>query len=89
MGIENFNNEERILINGICKNENLNKLTKKNMEDYLKFSCQITDESDTMLTGLIEGTCSKVESMTEEEWDKLKMLVPFPVVESADEELSA
>lgn len=89
MGIENFNNEERILINGICKNENLNKLTKKNMEDYLKFSCQITDESDTMLTGFIEGACSKFESMTEAEWEKLKMLVPFPVVESDEEDLSA
>ena len=78
-----FDNEERILINSICKNENLSKLTKTNIEDSLLFSIQITD--DIMINELLDATYSKMKNITETEWNELKMLIPFPVVAAGDE----
>lgn len=87
--IDIFDNEERILINGICKNEKLSRLTKNDVLNALRFSRQITDENDSMMIDLIESTYEKVGNMSEAEWEKVKMLTPFPVVSSAEDEISA
>lgn len=79
MGIGFFNEDERILINAICKGEKLDKLTKKDAEEYLFFARQITNEEDEMTIDLVETTYQKVQNMTEEEWNQIKMLTPLPV----------
>lgn len=88
MGINIFNNEERVLINGICKNEKLASLSKKNVLDALAFSRQIADESDAMIIGLLDGAITKLEAMSDGEWDELKMATPFPVAQTAEDEVS-
>lgn len=74
-----FDNEERVLVNGICKNEKLSTLTRQKVLDSLTFSKQITNDSDMMILGLLDSTYAKVKAMTDEEWDALKVLTPFPV----------
>lgn len=88
MQIDIFNNEERVLLNGICKNESLSSLTKEDVLNSLLFSRQIANEDDTMITDLIDSTSFKVKNMTEDEWNELKMKVPFPVALLAEDEVS-
>ena len=77
--IDVFNNEERILVNGICKDEKLDSLSRQKVLDSLTFSKQITDDTDTMILDLLNSTYSKVNVLTDAEWDALKCLTPFPV----------
>ena len=77
--IDIFDNEERVLVNGICKNEKLSTLTRQKVLDSLTFSKQITNDSDMMILGLLDSTYTKVKAMTDDEWDALKVLTPFPV----------
>lgn len=83
-----FNNEENVLINGICKNERLSTFTRENAVQALLFSRQIANEDDTMITDLIDGTVAKLQAMKDAEWDELKMYVPLPVAVTAEEEVS-
>lgn len=83
-----FNNEENVLINGICQNERLSTFTRENAMQALLFSRQIANEDDTMITDLIDGTVAKLQAMEDEEWDELKMYVPLPVAVTAEEEVS-
>ncbi len=75
--IDVFNNEERVLINGICKDEKLSTITRQKVLDSLNFSKQIS--TDAMIMDLLDSTSSKMKVMTDEEWDALKVLTPFPV----------
>ena len=77
--IDIFNNEERVLLNGICKNEELATLSRERVLDSLTFSKQITDDKDTMILDLLDSTYSKIKVLEENEWDALKNLTPFPV----------
>lgn len=79
-----FNNEEKILVNAVCKGAKLSDLTKEDAVLSLMFSRQITSDDDSMMIDLIDGTLEKVKGMADAEWDKIKMLVPFEVV-MADE----
>lgn len=83
-----FNNEEKVLINGICMNEKLSELTRNDAEVSLLFSAQITNEDDTMMMNLINGTLSKVQKLSDAEWDELKMLTPFPVAANEEDDIS-
>jgi len=84
MGNVNFNNDERMLINSICKNEPLSTLTKDAVLRSLKFSRQIVNEKELMVVNLMDGIISKVQNMTDSEWDEIKMNVPLDVAFSAD-----
>lgn len=88
MDIDIFNNEERVLINSISKGENLTALTRTDVLNSLTFSRQIANEGDTMITGLLDGAIAKMNAMSDEEWDKLKMSIPFPVAQIAESEVS-
>lgn len=86
MATDLFNNEERVLINGICKNEKLSGLTRTDVVNSLLFSRQICE--DGMMADLIDGTIEKVNALTDSEWDELKMKTPFPVAQTAEDEVS-
>lgn len=83
-----FNNEERVLINSICKNEKLSSLAKQDVLNTLLFSRQIADEGDSMMIDLLDGIIKKIQGLTDGEWDELKMNVPFPVAMVAEDEVS-
>lgn len=86
MANELFNNEEKVLINGICKNEKLSALTKADVLNSLSFSRQICE--DGMMADLIDGAIEKVNALTDHEWDELKFRTPFPVAQTAEAEVS-
>lgn len=88
MGIDNFNNEERVLINGMCKGEKLSALTREDVLASLAFSRQIADDGDEMITDLLDGTAAKVIAMTDVQWEALKLNVPLPVAQTAEDEVS-
>lgn len=87
MVIDVFNEEELVLINGICKNEKLEDLTKEDAMQKLLFSKQVVDDGDAMISDLIDGTVSKLQAMTDSQWDELKMRVPLPTALSAEDEI--
>ena len=88
MGYEVFNNEERVLINSICKNEILSDLTKEAVLRSLKFSRQIVNDKDAMVVSLMDGIISKMQLLTDAEWDEMKMKVPFAVAYVPEDEVS-
>lgn len=51
-GIGKFNNEERILLNNICKDESLTKLTKEDVKTSLMISREIVN--DDLMVELID-----------------------------------
>ena len=88
MQLDVFNNEERVLLNSICKNEDLAGLAKNDVLQSLAFSRQIANEDDSMVISLVDGLAEKITSLTEEEWDDVKMHVPFAVALVAEDEVS-
>lgn len=74
-----FNNEEMVLINGICSGEKLSEMKKENLVQSLLFSRQITADDNAMMVDLIEGTLETVKGISDAEWDELKLMIPFPV----------
>lgn len=86
--INYFNNEEKVLINGICKNENISSLKRNDVEVSLLFSASVTDESDTMMMNLISGAVIKIQNMSDADWDEMKMFVPFHVVATEEDDVS-
>lgn len=83
-----FNNEEKVLVNAVCKGKKLSELSKEDAVLALVFSRQITNDDDAMMLELIDGTMEKVKGMTDAEWDELKMLTPFDVVADGVEDVS-
>ena len=75
-----FNNEEMVLINAICKNEKVSELTRGKVVQSLVFSRQITNDDDSMMIELIDGVMETVNSLSDAEWDELKLNIPFSVV---------
>lgn len=88
MGVDIFNNEEKVLINGMCKGEKLSSFTREDVLASLTFSRQIVDDGDVMITGLLNGIAAKIIAMTDAEWEEMKMNVPFPIAQTAEDEVS-
>ena len=79
-----FNNEERQILNRIVKNQSIQELTKEDVLKDLKFSEDILTEDGQMQKNLLNELIQTVESMEQTEWEKLKLLFPLPTV--TDEE---
>lgn len=71
-----FNNEERIVLNGICNNEKLD-FSKKSVLDSLLFSEQVV--ADEMMIDLIKGISEKISALSDEEWTEVRKQIPFSV----------
>lgn len=79
-----FNNEERILVNRITANTNIEKIGRDNILKSLNM-CSILSENEEVNV-LIESVSSKIAVLTEEEWNRLKALLPWECVEGTTEE---
>lgn len=88
MVINHFNDDERIILNGICRNKIISSLTKRKVEDELLVAISMIDENEQMAIDLYEGAREKLKSMTDEEWDELKLCLPFETSFPDDEEES-
>lgn len=70
-----FDNDERIVVNHITAETDLRKLGRKNMLDSLTMSVMLAGDED--VKKLVEGLKEKAESLTDEEWDSIKMMLPW------------
>lgn len=85
--IDMFNNEERIVINSICKGSAIKDLTKTRLLNGLVFAFEVSTDAD--IIALLRGLIAKVDSLTEEAWTKMRMFLPFETFSEADEEETA
>lgn len=70
-----FDNDERIIVNKICEDVNVAAFTKARLLTSLSVSCNIVAEQDIL--DLLDGLIAKVERIADDEWDYLKMKIPF------------
>ena len=82
-----FDNDESNLINHITENENLKNFKKINLLSIHKFQQSIlTAESDDEIKELLSGTISKVNLMTDDEWENVKAHLPLPCLDEEEYE---
>lgn len=84
MMVEVFNNEQKVLLNGICKGEKMSAMKREDVMESLLFSKQIVE--DAMMADLVDSTFSAVKAMSDKEWDEVKMYAPFEVAVDPYEE---
>lgn len=82
-----FDNSERIIINKSSEGTPISSFTRKRFMDNLSFQQNVC--ADEAINDLLEGLHSKIDRMTDEEWDFLRLQIPLPVYADADEEESA
>ena len=85
ISVDVFDNDERVFINHLTDGEDLRKYSRQNLLSMLNFQNSIlTEESDEDVRDLVSGTLSKVNLMTDEEWEIMKKQLPLPCL---DEEI--
>lgn len=77
-----FDNDERVLINHLVKGENLGSYKKENLIQSLMFQQSIlSEESDIDVVELVTATLSKVNLLTDDEWEEIKKHIPLPCLD--------
>lgn len=71
-----FTEEECFYINNALKNERIQKLTKQNALNIFAFAREVSPEDNDIIR-LIEGTYSKISTLSDEQWEDLKKLFPL------------
>lgn len=74
-----FDDDERQYLNSIVKDRDREKLKRKDVLSNIAFAREVADHTDEMVTELIDGLYSKINTMSDEEWENLRMQLPFPV----------
>ena len=80
--IDLFDTDERIFINSVASDVPLSELSRLSFTSILDFSLSIT--GDDMVRDMVEGLKSKVSRFTDEEWDGMKLKLPFAVPYDAE-----
>lgn len=70
-----FDNDEKIIINKFCEGVPIAELSKDAFLVSLTFARQTSRDQDMIDT--FEGLISKIAHITDDEWDSLKLKVPF------------
>ena len=81
--INGFDVVERIMINKGSEGIPVEDFTRKNFLVNLSFARSISTDQDVI--ALLDGLISKVERITDEEWEKLKTMIPFDVYYGMDD----
>jgi hypothetical protein len=87
---ERFDYDERTIINNILEKESLKKFTKDSCLKRIDFQiAMISGDMAEEMTSIFQGLRSKIENLTDEEWDELKAISPlFSPEEPTEEELA-
>lgn len=72
----NFNTDEKIIINSMVANQNVNELTLENLKESLAFSLEVSNEE---MKPLMEGLFDKLNNGNSDEFNHMKLLMPFDV----------
>lgn len=81
---ELFENEERLLVNRMTANVDIEKIGKKNFEKSLNMAMLVNDDAE--VKGLVKSVYNKVAGLTDEEWEVLKKQLPWECVDGTQEE---
>lgn len=87
LGADLFDIDERVFINSCAAGESLEVLTRERLLRHIAFTRMSGDNED--IASLADGLREKIGGLSDEDWDELKMLLPFPVtygLDSAEEE---
>jgi hypothetical protein len=87
---DRFDYDERTIINNILEKDSLDKITKDNFLKRIDFQlAMISRDMAEEMTSIFQGLRSKIENLTDEEWDELKAISPlFSPEEPTEEELA-
>ena len=75
-----FNDDEKQYLNALVKGRDREKISRQDILKAVAFARDIADGTDTMILDLIDGVHSKVNNLSDSEWEDLRRLFPFPVV---------
>lgn len=85
ISIDLFEDGERQYINKIAEGRDREKLSRQDILSAVAFAREVADDTDTNILSLIDGVYSKVKALTDGEWDRLRLLLPFPVLITAED----
>ena len=80
-----FNDDEKQYLNALTKGCFREKISRQDVLKAVAFARDVADDTDTMILDLIDGVYSKVNNLSDSEWEDLRGLLPFPVVISSDD----
>lgn len=75
-----FNDDEKQYLNALVKGRDREKVSRQDILKAVAFARDVADGTDTMILDLIDGVYSKVNNLSDSEWEDLRRLFPFPVV---------
>lgn len=85
INVDLFEDGERQYINRIAEGRDREKLSKQDILSAVAFAREVADDTDANIMSLIDGVYSKVNALSDEEWDRLKIQLPFPVLITAED----
>jgi len=80
-----FNNDEKQYLNALAKGRYREKITRQDVLKSVAFARDVADDTDTMILDLIDGVYSKVNNLSDSEWEDLRRLLPFPVIITSED----
>ena len=84
--IDIFENNERIIINSAADGMPVSALDRDTLLKNLAFQRSVAGEQD--MKDLVDGLYSKIEKISPDEWNYLRLQIPFPVFIDADNEVA-
>lgn len=85
MNRRKFNDDECQYLNKIFERKTNVQLSRNDVVSYVLFARDIADSDNEQIIELIDGLYSKLNLISEEEWDILKNEIPFPVNINAED----
>jgi hypothetical protein len=85
INVDLFEDEERQYINKIAEGRDREKLSRQDILSAVAFAREVADDTDTNIISLIDGVYSKVNALSDGEWDRLKLQLPFTVLITAED----
>jgi hypothetical protein len=85
INVDLFEDGERHYINRIAEGRDREKLSRQDILSAVSFAREVADDTDMDIISLIDGVYSKVNALSDEEWDRLKLQLPFPVLITAED----
>lgn len=80
-----FNDDEKQYLNALVKGRYREKISRHDVLKAVAFARDVADDTDTMILALIDGVYSKVNNLSDAEWEDLRGLLPFPVVITSED----
>lgn len=85
INVDLFEDGERQYINKIAEGRDREKLSRQDILSAAAFAREVADDTDTNIISLIDGVYSKVNALSDEEWKRLRIKLPFPVLITAED----